>query len=58
MRIIEVDQCSNCHTSLEDEEVKDYKIRQTFDIPPVQLHSTEHRGEIKLCPKCGRINTA
>ncbi|HJH30273.1 MAG TPA: IS66 family transposase [Methanosarcinaceae archaeon] len=58
IRIIKVDQCSNCHTSLEDEEVKDYKRRQTFDIPPVQLHSTEHRGEIKLCPKCGRINTA
>jgi len=26
-------------------------------MPPVQLHSTEHRGEIKLCQKCGRTNT-
>ena len=58
IRIIEVDQCSNCHTSLEDEEVKDYEKRQTFDIPPVQLYSTEYRGEIKLCPKCGCLNTA
>jgi transposase len=58
IRIVEVDQCSNCHTSLEDEEVKDYERRQTFDIPPVQLYSTEHRGEIKLCPKCGCLNTA
>ncbi|HJH28648.1 MAG TPA: IS66 family transposase, partial [Methanosarcinaceae archaeon] len=52
------DQCSNCHTSLENEWVKDYEKRQIFDIPPVQLHSTEHRGEIKLCPKCGRTTTA
>ena len=58
IRIIEVDQCSNCHTSLEDEEIKDYEKRQTFDIPPVQLYSTEYRGEIKLCPKCGCLNTA
>ncbi|MGP8321222.1 MAG: DUF6444 domain-containing protein, partial [Methanosarcinaceae archaeon] len=56
--IHEVDQCSNCHTSLEDEEAKDYERRQLFDIPPVQLYSIEHRGEIKLCPNCGRINTA
>ncbi len=56
--IHKVDQCSNCHTSLEDEEAKDYERRQTFDIPPVRLHSTEDRAEIKLCPKCGHINTA
>lgn len=53
-----VNECSNCHTSLEDKEAKDYEIRQTFDIPPVTLHSTEHRAEIKLCPKCGHINKA
>ena len=56
--IHEVDQCSNCNTSLGNEEAKDYEKRQFFDIPPVQLHSTEHRGEIKICPNCGRINTA
>lgn len=53
-----VNECSSCHTSLEDEEAKDYEIRQTFDIPPVRLHSTEHRAEIKPCPKCGHINKA
>ena len=58
MVIHRADQCSNCHTSLENEWVKDYEKRQIFDIPPVQLHSTEHRSEIKLCPKCGRITTA
>lgn len=56
--IHKVDQCSSCHTSLEDEEAKDYEIRQTFDIPPVTLHSIEHRAEIKPCPKCGHINKA
>ncbi len=53
-----VNECSNCHTSLEEEEAKDYEKRQTFDIPPVRLLSTEHRSEIKTCPKCGHINTA
>jgi len=56
--IHKVNECSHCHTSLEDEEAKDYERRQTFDIPPVRLHSTEHRAEIKPCPKCGHINTA
>ena len=56
--IHEVNQCSNCHTSLEDDVAKDYERRQIFDIPPVQLYSTEHRGEIKICPKCGCINIA
>jgi transposase len=56
--IHKVNECSHCHTSLEDEEAKDYERRQTFDIPPVRLHSTEHRAEIKSCPKCGHINTA
>jgi transposase len=56
--IHDVNECSNCHTSLENKEAKDYEIRQTFDIPPVTLHSTEHRAEIKLCPKCGHINKA
>lgn len=56
--IHDVNECSNCHTSLENKEAKNYEIRQTFDIPPVTLHSTEHRAEIKLCPKCGHINKA
>jgi len=56
--IHKVDQCSSCHTSLEDKEAKDYERRQTFDIPPVRLHSTEDRAEIKPCPKCGHLNTA
>ena len=56
--IHKIDECSNCHTSLEDEKAKDHEIRQTFDIPPIVLKSTEHRAEIKPCPKCGHINKA
>jgi len=56
--IYNVNECSSCHTSLEDEETKDYERRQTFDILPVRLYSTEHRAEIKSSPKCGHINKA
>lgn len=53
-----VNECINCHTSLEFKEAEDYERRQTFDIPPVRLYSTEHRAEIKTCQICGHINKA
>lgn len=53
-----VNQCKNCCTSLEEEGAIDYEIKQSFDIPPITLKSTEHRAEIKHCPKCGHINKA
>jgi len=56
--IHKIHECSSCHTSLEDEEAKDHETRQTFDIPPIALQSTEHRAEIKPCPNCGHINKA
>jgi len=56
--IHQVYECSNCHTSLEYKEAEEYERRQTFDIPPVRLHSTEHRAEIKTCQNCGHINKA
>jgi transposase len=56
--IHEVKQCSNCHTSLEDEEVIDYERRQEFDMPPVRIEVTEHKAEIKNCPICGTRNKA
>ena len=43
---------------LKSTEVQDYERRQEFEIPPVQIIITEHRGEIKKCPHCGNINKA
>ncbi|MDO9517810.1 MAG: IS66 family transposase [Methanosarcinaceae archaeon] len=56
--IHKVHQCSNCGTILEKEESKGYETRQTFDIPLIKLRSTEHRAEIKSCPKCSHISKA
>jgi transposase len=51
-------ECAHCHHPLADCESMGYKKRQVFDIPPLNLQVTEHRGEIKKCPHCGTINTA
>ena len=56
--IHKVHQCDNCGISLENESTKGYERRQTFDIPPTTLKSTEHRAEIKSCPKCSHSNKA
>lgn len=58
IEIYQVNQCSNCHASLENEEVLGYEKRQVFDIPPVRLEVTEHQVEIKDCPFCGERNKA
>jgi transposase len=50
--------CEECGHTLEDVEVKAYEKRQVFDIPPVSLTVTEHRGQIKTCPCCGKLNKA
>jgi transposase len=52
------DECSRCHHSLQDTEVLEYKKRQVFDIPPLQLEVTEHQAEVKKCCHCGTITTA
>ena len=54
--IHKVHQCSNCGISLENENTEDYERRQTFDMPPTTLKATEHRAEIKSCPKYSHIN--
>lgn len=53
-----VDQCSQCHNSLQDIDVAEYKKRQVFDIPPLKLEVTEHQAEVKKCYRCGKMNTA
>ena len=50
--------CEECGCILENVEVEAYEIRQIFDIPPVNLIVTEHRGQIKTCPQCGKLNKA
>ncbi len=53
-----VKDCKGCGCSLENTEVKDYEKRQMFDIPPMKIEVTEHRNEIKDCPRCGMENKA
>jgi transposase len=56
-RVYTVDRCKNCGKNLHDEIAKDFERRQVFDIPPVKISATEHRGEIKICT-CGCTNYA
>lgn len=51
-----VDVCENCGASLVKVESKSHECRQVFDLPPIELQVTEHRVEVKACPKCGFIN--
>lgn len=50
--------CTCCHTSLDHEPVKGYRIRQVYDLPPIQIEVTEHKVEQKECPHCHVIQEA
>ncbi|ECL9256591.1 IS66 family transposase, partial [Campylobacter jejuni] len=50
--------CTCCHTSLNHEPVKGYRIRQVYDLPPIQIEVTEHKVEQKECPHCHSIQEA
>lgn len=47
--------CTCCNTSLNHESVKGYRIRQIYDLPPIQIEVTEHKVEQKECPHCHSI---
>jgi transposase len=47
-----------CGEDLSHEPALDFKRRQVFDLPPLELECTEHRAEIKECPGCHRIGAA
>jgi len=55
--IYNIDRCKNCGKNQNDIKVKDYEIRQVFDIPPITIRVKEHRAEVKICT-CGCINIA
>ncbi len=55
--IYSIDKCKNCGKNQNDIKVKDYEIRQVFDIPPITIRVKEHRSEVKICT-CGCINIA
>jgi transposase len=47
-----------CGEDLSQEPALDFERRQVFDLPPLNLECTEHRGEIKECPCCHKLVTA
>lgn len=51
-------QCSCCGKSLCSTQSLDYERRQVYDIPPIKMLVTEHRGEIKNCPHCQTVTRA
>jgi transposase len=57
MEVHPLQQCQ-CGQDLSREPAQDFERRQVFDLPTLSLECTEHRAEIKTCPKCGSIGRA
>nr|WP_242475758.1 IS66 family transposase zinc-finger binding domain-containing protein [Bacillus cereus group sp. N6] len=47
--------CTCCNTSLEYEPIKRYRIRQVYDLSPIQIEVMEHKVEQKEFPHCHSI---
>lgn len=47
--------CS-CGYCLDNVASQEFERRQEVDIPQVKPKTTEHRAEIKKCPRCGKIH--
>ena len=50
--------CAYCRHDLAEVVVAGIVKRQVFDIPPIQLHVTEHQAEVKHCPVCCQTRRA
>ena len=44
--------CDRCRHSLELAEVRRVERAQVWDLPPLRLHVTEYRAQVKTCPAC------
>jgi len=52
-----VDICEKCHFDLKNTLPADWKIRQVLDFI-AKIETTEHRAQVKTCPKCHHQNKA
>jgi transposase len=50
------DRCGGCGGELAGTPVTGIEVRQVFDLPPLGLRVTEHRGQRRRCA-CGQITT-
>lgn len=46
--------CRHCQASLDQARVLGIERRQVWELPPVQVHITEHQAEVRCCQHCGR----
>lgn len=44
--------CNSCGEMLADVAAAEVRRRQVFDIPPLNITVTEHRADVKTCPRC------
>jgi transposase len=53
-----VEACQGCGHDLNPQAPDSVERRQVFDLPPLDPVVTEHQGDVKVCPRCGRENRA
>jgi transposase len=58
VEIHRVTHCGDCGHILGGLPPEGESRRQVFDLPPLRLQVTEHRAEIRVCPRCRRRTTA